>query len=190
MCKLCETNPVYEFANQRKLCKNCFIYWFNKKFLYTLRKYEMIKSEDKIAYENKGDFRGIVLEENLKQFGNRARIELIKNTKKYDKIALSSSLDQESYLFVKSLIENKLSKINDLLPKNKKEIRPLYLFLDKEIKLYAELKKLKYKKTKEKKSEWENFIDKLEESHPEIKQAIIQSYLKIAGRGKKVEGRE
>jgi len=146
----------------------------------------MIKPEEIIAYENKGDFRGMVLEENLKQFGNRARIELLKlpTKKKYNKIALSSSLDQESYIFIKSLIEKKTFKKSELTPKTKKEIRPLYLFLDKEIKLYADLKKLKYNETKDKKSEWDRFIDKLEESHPEIKQAIMQSYLKIFNQDK------
>lgn len=181
MCKLCEKNPVYEFTNKRKLCKNCFIYWFNKKFLYTLRKFQMIKSGEIIAYKNEGDFRGMVLEENLKQFGNQAKIQLIKlpTKKRYNKIALSSSLDQDSYTFIKSLIENKTKKNKELSPNYNKEIKPLYLFLDKEIKLYADLKKIKYQKIKEKKSEWEEFIDKLEKSHPEIKQAIMQSYLKI-----------
>ena len=181
MCKECDKKPVYEFTNQRKLCKNCFIHWFDKKFLYTLRKFEMIKSGDIIGYENKGDFRGVVLEENLKQFSNNQRTQTIKlpTKKKYNKIALSSSLDQESYIFVQSLIENKTNKLKEISPVNKNKIRPLFLFLDKEIKLYANLRGLKYKETKEKKKEWETFIDKLEESHPEIKQAIMQSYLKI-----------
>ena len=43
MCKLCKTKPVYEFTNQRKLCKACFIHWFEKKFLYTIRKFNMIR---------------------------------------------------------------------------------------------------------------------------------------------------
>ncbi len=180
MCKNCETKPVYEFTNKRKLCKTCYIHWFNKKFLYTLRKFEMIKSGEIIAYKKTSDFKGIVLEENLKQFAEKARITVVKYpTKKYDKLAAPTSLDQEAYEFIKTLLENKTSKAKELMPKNKKEIKPLCLFLEKEIKLYADLKKLNYKKQKNKKTEWESFIDELEESHPEIKQAIIQSYLKI-----------
>ena len=145
----------------------------------------MINPQDKIAYENKKDFRGVVLEENLNQFGKKAGIILLKapTKKNYNKLAIPSSLDEESYKFIEMLLNNKTNTLKDLSPVSKKEIYPLYLFLDKEIKLYADLKNLNYKKTKTKKTEWEKFIDKLEESHPEIKQAIIQSYLKIVGRG-------
>jgi len=62
-------------------------------------------------------------------------------------------------------------------------IKPLYLFLDEEVLLYAKLKKLKFKKEikgkKTKKDKISNFIDDLEVKHPEIKHAIINSYLEL-----------
>ena len=78
MCNLCLTRPVYEFTNKRKLCGRCFINWFQKKFLYTIRKFEMVEKDDLIGYENKGDFRGVVLEELLKILEEKAPIEIVK----------------------------------------------------------------------------------------------------------------
>ena len=46
--------------------------------------------------------------------------------------------------------------------------------------MYAKLKGLKFKpsKEKEKKNKISIFIDNLEEKHPEIKRAIVQNYTK------------
>ena len=193
MCKLCETKPVYEFTNQRKLCKTCFVRWFQKKVLYIIRKFEMISKDDIICYENKGDFRGVVLEDVLKMFAERLMIELVRlpSKKKVNKIARSSNTDLEADKIVHVLIEGK-GKIN--YPKDGKEIFPLYLFLDKEILLYAKLRNLapkgvpretssevstkgKFKKVKEDKDKISKFIDVMEKTHPEVKQAIVGSYL-------------
>ena len=49
MCKKCEAEPVYILQNQRKLCKSCFIAYFEKKVLKTIRKYGMIDKKDAFA---------------------------------------------------------------------------------------------------------------------------------------------
>ena len=69
---------VYEFTNKRKLTKREFIRWFQKKFLYTLRKFKMAGKQDIIAYENKEGFRGVVLENLLQMFSHRALIKIFK----------------------------------------------------------------------------------------------------------------
>ena len=68
---------VYEFTNQRRLTKTEFLRWFQKKVLYIIRKYKMISSGDIIVYENKGDFRGVVLEDALKIFAEKIDVELV-----------------------------------------------------------------------------------------------------------------
>lgn len=184
MCKICETKPVYEFTNKRKLCKTCFIKWFEKKFLYTIRKFEMIKKKDKIGYYNKSDFRSTVLRELLKMFTQKSRVKLVnlsKNRFKVNKIAIPETTDSQAEEIINTLIKHKATKIKNHLPVLKKEIKPLYLFLDKEILLYAKLKKLKFKKTiKQKKENLSKLINKLENNHPEIKRAIINSNLKLS----------
>ena len=233
MCKLCETNPVYQFTNKRKLCKNCFIKWFQKKILYTIRKFRMIKSNDTVYYFNNNCFRDIVLEDVLKMFAGKARIELINlsslgsqtdnsatdfimslrknsiNVKnfydnlvlaeksgeadfrarkiserqraklKITKIAISSTLDLGAEGIIGEIIKGDEKNLKRFAPVYKKIIKPLYLFLDKEVLLYAKLRNLKFKRIKMKKDKLGLFIDRLEKKHPEIKHAIVNSFLEL-----------
>lgn len=192
---------VYEFTNQRKLTKAEFLKWFQKKVLYIIRKFEMISNGDVIVYENKRDFRGVVLEDVLKMFAEKAMVSLhripttarskqliqksLTNDHKYRakrdkiKIAVPNTLDTESDELVHELIKGNAKNLKKLAPVQGKTIKPLYLFLDKEVLLYAKLKKLKFRKRIEKKDKISNFVDDLETKHPEIKNAIINSYLKL-----------
>lgn len=172
MCKLCETEPVYVFTNQRKLCKNCFGKWFEKKFLYIIKKFSLIKKGDKIFYKKGKDFRSVVLDYLLKRYEERAPIEIV--NKNYNKVVKTLNVDQISSQIIGELLKGDLSKLN-IKPKEKNLIYPLYLFLDKEILLYAKIKNLKYNKIKEKKS----FLESIEEKHPEVKRAVVNSYLKL-----------
>ncbi len=182
MCKLCEKNPVYEFTNQRRLCKNCYIRWFEKKFLYTIRKFNLIKKSDTILIPTKKDFRSAVLK-NLFTFYTEKNpyIKIVKSkTSKYNKTASKETTDLIAYKITKAITNKKIKELKSTGPKEKNIIRPLYLFLDKEVLLYAKLKKIKHLKPKtKKKDKIENIIETLEQKHPEIKQAIVQSGLKL-----------
>jgi len=67
MCKQCDEKPVYEFTNQKKLCKGCFTKYFLKKVFYTLRKFKMIEQGEKVYYTNDRGFRDVVLEDILEK---------------------------------------------------------------------------------------------------------------------------
>lgn len=82
MCKNCEINPVYEFTNKRKVCKTCFIRWFDKKFFYTIRRFNMVCEKDILGYSNKTDFRNVVLENLLNIFITKAPVRITKFHKK------------------------------------------------------------------------------------------------------------
>jgi len=151
----------------------------------------MISKNDVVGYENNEGFREVVLEDVLKMFAEKARIELVKlptksahfvRTPKHfsrkmftkgNKIAIASTTDLEADKIVHALIKNeKLSSaVED------KIIKPLYLFLDKEVLLYAKLRNLKFRKTNIKLDEISKFVNELEKTHPEIKQAVVGSYL-------------
>lgn len=176
MCKQCESNPVYEFTNKRKLCKSCFVRYFDKKVLYAIRKFKMAHSGKIIGYKNNGNFRDAVLEDVLKMFAEKANAKLTKSSKA-DKIAVSSTLDSEAEEITHKLIKENF-KIN-FAPVEGKIIKPLYLFLDEEVLLYAKIKKLKFKIIKEKKDKISSFIDELEEKHPEIKRSIVNGLLTL-----------
>ncbi len=181
MCNFCETQPVYEFTNQRKLCKTCFVRYVEKKFFYIIRRFEMVSKNDIITYENKGNFRDAVLEVLLKMFGERAPVKIVKfNSKiKFDRKVVSSTIDVFAEKMIYDLFKKNVKNFEELKPVEKKIIKPLYLFLDEEILLYAKLKKLKFKNQKEQKNEISLFVDDLEKKHPEIKRAIVNSYLEL-----------
>jgi hypothetical protein len=129
MCKQCETNSVYEFTNQRKLCKNCFIKYFDKKVLFTIRKYNLINSKEVIGYKKGNSFREVVLENILKFISEKYGFTIVKiPNKKVTKTALPDTLDSESYDIVSTLINKDAFEFKKYLPSFDNFIRPLYLF--------------------------------------------------------------
>jgi len=249
MCRQCQTNLVYEFTNQRKLCKNCFIKYFQKKVLYIIRKFGMIKNNDVVGYIENNDFRGVVLEDVLKMFGEKGRVKIVKlrsqidnfansrprlqsgamerfakslglckalrknsidvknfcdnlvlaeksgeadfgainnrateergNYNKRVRIAISTTIDSSADKIIYELIKGQVKDLKNVEPVVGKVIKPLYLFLDEEVLLYAKLRKLKFKRIKESKDKITKFIDELEKKHPEVKRAIVKSYLAL-----------
>ena len=49
MCKNCETSAVVILSSGKKLCKNCFIKYFEKKVFKTIRAYSLIQEHDNIV---------------------------------------------------------------------------------------------------------------------------------------------
>lgn len=180
MCQLCNSKPVYEFTNKRKLCARCFVNYFQKKFLYTLRKFDMVKREDIIGYKENNNFRNVVLEYLLQLASQKYGCNLVKlPNKKANKIVSDSSIDSEAENVINEIINGKSSALENYLPIEKKTIKPLYLFLDEEILLYAKIKKLKFNSIKESKDKITDFLNKSNEKHPEVKRAVVNSLLKL-----------
>jgi hypothetical protein len=183
MCQLCETKSVYEFTNKRKLCSRCFVNYFQKKFLYILRKFGLIKSGDIIGYKKENTLNGVVLESLLQLASQKYGFALVSvPNKKANKIASNSSIDSESEDIVNIIINKNSIELENYLPIEKNIIKPLYLFLDEEILIYAKLKKLNFKIVKERKNKIKEFLDKSKEKHPEIKRAVVNSLLKLYGK--------
>ena len=113
MCKTCNTNPVYEFTNKRKLCRWCFINYFQRKTLYIIRKFGMIKPRQTIAYRNKNDFRTKALEDILKMFCGKSTSWVVKfsKNKKFDRLAVSNTLDMESEEVISKIIKGDVGKL-------------------------------------------------------------------------------
>jgi hypothetical protein len=172
MCHLCSTKPVYEFTNKRKLCKKCYIRWFEKKVLYTIRKFGMLEGGDVIGYSKKSDVRSVVLEKILKMISERGLVK-ITTGRGFGKFAVPTTIDLQAYEIVGKIVKG---NVEDLKKKNKKVITPLILFLDKEVELYARLKKLKFEKRKEKRGKILEFINELEKKHPEVKRAVVNCF--------------
>ncbi len=171
MCHLCKTKPVYEFTNKRKLCKRCYVKWFEKKVLYTIRRFGMLKRGDVIGYARGNDFRSVVLEEVLRIVGEKGF--KITGGRGYNKFAIPLTIDLQAYEIFERFVEGDVRKA---LKEKKGVIAPLRLFLDKEIELYAKLKGLKFDNSKRNfkgRERIRGFIDSLEHRHPEVKRAIV-----------------
>ncbi|HLC86669.1 MAG TPA: hypothetical protein VJH65_00105 [Candidatus Nanoarchaeia archaeon] len=213
MCQQCEIKPVYEFTNKRKLCKRCFLKYFQKKVLYIIRKFNLIRKEEVIGYRNDMTFRGAVLEDILNIYSEKYHIKLVKlpstenksklphkcgrqlpyncllfsapktqrvfDKKKISKEAAAITIDLEADKIIHELIAGNEGVLKKIGPINGKLIKPLYLFLDSEVELYANLRNLKFKKKLPIKDKISVFIDELEKKHPELKRAVVNSYLEL-----------
>ncbi len=181
MCQLCESKPVWEFTNKRKLCARCFVKYFEKKFLYVMRKFGMVGKGEVIGYEKGKDFRNVVLGFLLEMYGQRAPVEIAKlPTRKATRVAVADTSDSVAYAVVREFVKGKSENLEKFAPVFQKNIRVLFLFLDAEVLLYAKIKKLKFSIPKKKKSGLDLFVDEMEKKHPEIKHAIVKGFLKIS----------
>lgn len=154
---------VYTLPNGKALGPGDFCRYFEKKVLYTVRKFGMnqevkLKKNPSINHE--------VLNFLYNKFG------FIKSNSKTT--ALDESTDDIATLMLESWFINKTL---DLSPKNRKIIRPLFLITEQEINIYASLKHLNGKQKK--KSSARVMLDNMEKVHPEVKRAIVQSYLQL-----------
>jgi hypothetical protein len=155
-CKICQTSPVWKFTNKQQLCSGCFVRYFEKKVLYTIRKYQM-----PISIIKKTDL-------NSKIINN-----IIKNLPKRTGKLSSENLDDISLGILNEMMNRDSKNLNRFLPKN----QPLYFLSDKEIELYAKIKKIsgKTKKLAAKEKKINDFIIKIEQKNPDIRQNIVNA---------------
>jgi tRNA(Ile)-lysidine synthase TilS/MesJ len=190
MCKNCGKNSVYELTNKRKFCKNCFCRYFEKKVLHTIRKYRLVDNTKRVFVICKS-IKGKIILNILNKIAKKRGIEVIQSkrylkAKKYDKIALEHSIDDEAFSIIFAMMGKNL-RLDFIGPEIKKGnrifIKPLYFCLDKEIELYAKINRIRGKtELKEKnalKLKISDFIDFMEKKHPEIKNAIVNAMLEI-----------
>ena len=127
---------------------------------------------------------GAVLERILFFIDDKSGVEITRlPSKRTDKIAVYSSADSEAGEIMHDIIEGSSSFLKKEMPVEGKIIKPLYLFLDDEILLYAKLKKIRFKEERKKNNKIEGFLDSLEKKHPEVKRAVVNSLLELYGKG-------
>ena len=153
-------NPsVWQFTNKRKITKEEFTRFFEKKLKSTIRKYQMpIHS--------------------LAGKGIKARVlnSIIKNLPERKGKLSDESLNNISNKIFNVFMNQKEKQLKSLLPRN----QPLYFLSDKEILLYAKIKKISGYLDKEKGrlKEIDNFIKIIEQKNQDIRQNIVQALLK------------
>jgi len=154
-CKLCEEKPVWKFTNQRNLCSRCFVEYFEKKVKSTIRKYKIPVNKIK---------------------GNSLKADVINNIikglpERKGKVSLDN-LDNISNSIFYTVMHGDKKDLQILKIKN----QPLYFLSNKEILLYAKIKRIKGKIEENRKLiEINNFIQKIEEKNPDIRQNVVNA---------------
>ena len=138
----------------------------------------MIKRGDLIYIKRENNFRYVVLLDRLKHFSEKGVIKIV-SRKKANKITDADTTDLISDKIIHEILSGNVKRFKEFSPIDKKTIKPLYLFLDKEVLLYAKLKKLKFKYKNIKQDKINLFIENLESKHPEVKRAVVNSYLEL-----------
>jgi len=154
---------VYILPNGKSLGPGDFCRYFEKKVLYTVRKFEM---PQEVKVKKNRSVNSKVLSFLYEKFG------FMKNNSKVT--ALDDSTDDFATTVMNSWFENKKA---DLSPRSSKAIRPLFLMTEQEIMIYSSLKHLKGKPKK--KNPARAMLDSMEKIHPEVKRAIVQAYLQL-----------
>jgi len=157
--------------NNKKLSRTSFLRYFEKKVLYTVRKFNMLRKE--AASVKKESF-----------LNSKVLLHLLEKShfplaKKSNIVALNDCTDDIASLILESWFKTKSQeKLAPHFIKNKiKFIRPFYLITEKEIEIYAKLKGIKGKLKKKTKARI--LLDRLEQFHPEIKRATLSSYSQL-----------
>lgn len=150
---------VWQFTNQRKLTASEFVEYFEKKVKSTIRKYQM--PIQKIKKKS--------LEANVI---NRIIMELPNRTGNLN----DESLTDVSNAILYIMMYGNERRLHGLLPRN----QPLYFLSDKEVLLYAKLKRIKGKISREKGKlkQIDDFLASLEKKNPDIRQNVVNAMLK------------
>lgn len=168
-CKICKLKPVWKFTNQQQLCSLCFSKYFEKKVKSAIGKYRM-----PIQKIKSNSLKAKIINSIIKELPERK-----------GKISLDN-LNNISNTILYIIMYDAQNKLKKLLLKN----QPLYFLSDKEILLYAKIKKIKessLKKTSEKEikgklekpkgklKEINKFITVIEEKNPDIRHNIVNA---------------
>ena len=156
------SNTVWEFTNQKKLTKNEFVDYFERKVFKTIRKYEMLPKNKIVTLKKSEDINTSVLKKIIEK-----KFEVKYSTKPNFS---SENLSDAAEDIFKNILQGKFTGPT---PENK----PLYFLSDKEIELYAKLTEVKGKsKKRDEKIQklFEKFLKKNQDLELNIVKALNQ----------------
>ena len=185
-CKLCQEKPVWKFTNQQQLCSKCFVKYFENKIKKTIRKYNMPintinKNNLKAKFcdaKNKNNLKAKFCDaKNKNNLKAKVINSILKEIPKRKGKVREDSLDDISISILYIVMYGNIDNLKKIIPKN----QPLYFLSEKEILLYAKIKKIKGKleENKNKRAkEISNFIKIIEQKNPDIRQNVVGALLK------------
>lgn len=181
-CIKCNQKSSISMKHLGDLCKPCFVKVVEKRVRKELRTKNPLKKNNKIVIINNNSKESAVSEYLLKKIIKDLPVDITlkkstklnlssKTLKKYNKIIIPWSLEDEISEFIESLF-NKTS----ITKFSKKSIKLLKVLSEEEIAMYAKIKKLEYnKQIKRKKSKVKIMLDNLENRYPGYKFSLLNS---------------
>lgn len=156
-----EKKIVWEFTNKRKLTEREFADYFERKVLSTIRKYQM-----PIQKAKSKSIRAKIINQIIQDLPKRKGSVSLEN------------LDDISNRILCMIMHGRQEKLKSLLPKN----QPLYFLSDREILLYAKIKKIngELESPNKKLKEINDFIKTIEQKNPDIRHNIANALLKYS----------
>jgi hypothetical protein len=152
---------VWEFTNQKKLTKNEFISYFERKVYKTIRKQNILSKKREITLKKSENLNSKVIKKILEK-------KFIIKEKNNSEINDENATDI-SYNCLENILKGNYTKLF-----NQKIKRPLYYLTDKETELYAKLTNTKGKKKKRKK-EVQKLFEKFSKKNQDLEQNIIKA---------------
>ena len=153
---------VWEFTNQKKLNKNEFIDYFQRKVFRTIRKYNMLPDDKIIKLKQSEHLNHKV----LKQIINKKFEVVISNKPNI----IDDNLSEVAEITFENILKGNFSGPSP-------EKRPLYFLSDKEVELYAKLTNIDGKPRKQNKkiqNLFEKFLKKNQDLEINIVKALSQ----------------
>lgn len=207
-CIKCSRKSQSNFRHIGPLCRECFLKVIEKRLRKDIRASKAIQKNDKILLINNeskeyyvGEF---LLKSIIKQLPVKIDIKKSKSleipqniSKKYGKIIIPWSLDDEAEEFLNEVVgKNKIKAKNQNKNKkkikkpteSKKEIRLLKNISEEEIAFFAKIKRFKYKTAKLKtkygnpvpsRSKTKKMLDELEKKYPGYKFSLLNSIKQV-----------
>lgn len=157
---------VWEFTNQKTLTKKEYMDYFERKVFRTLRKYGMLPKNKLIKLKKSLSLNTKVLKDVIEK-----KFE-VKTVSKNETFSSENMSDVAEGVF-KNILNGKF-----VGPKPKDRLsRPLYFLNDKEIELYAKLKKIKGKKSKREKK-IQGLFERFKKN-PDLEHNIVNALLQL-----------
>ena len=177
-CIKCRKKAGISLRHIGSVCKSCFLKIVEKRVRKELRTKKLIRKNDRILVVDNGSKEFAVGHYLLKNIIKNLPVKIAKiktnkailpkTTKKYDKVIIPWSLDDEAEDFLNALFNSKKQTKS-----SKKAIKLLMNISDEEIGLFAKIKKFKYRKRK--KSKIKQMLDMLEKRYPGYKFSLLNS---------------
>ncbi len=158
-CKTCLKKPVWKFTNQIQLCKSCFTNYFERKIFRTIRKHNLLPKN--IILKKSNDLNTKVLKSVLQK---KFQVKTGKPTLKSEN--LSDFAEEIFQNIIKGKFKFKIQK------------SPLMDLSDKEIQLYAKIKKIKGN-IKKRNPRIQKLFRKFMKKNPDLEHNIVNAYYQL-----------